>query len=331
MRKIFFGVLLGLIFSCSKKEPANPAFYYWRTQFKLSETEKKCLATNDVKQLFVRYFDVELRHGQPFPVAPIHFSHVVKGQQIIPVVFIKNEVFLSKSTDVADLTTKMLRLIHQINKVNHVAVKEIQLDCDWSLESRDAYMKFLTLIKKQSKLRVSVTIRLHQVKYFKETRVPPVDYGVLMFYNMGQLTAKGTNSIYDISIAKKYLYHLKDYPLKLSIALPIFSWYVHSRAGNVVQLISKLDKKTFENNVNFEVNGNTILVKHNVMFEGFYFQANDQLRLEEISKETLEEMSDLLSDKLSDKPEHILFYDLDYKNIKNYPNESFFKTIATDF
>lgn len=331
MRKIFFLLFLGFTFSCSKNEVSQPAFYYWRTQFKIDESEKKCLQTNEVQQLFVRYFDVELVNQKPFPIAPIHFVDKIDNQQIIPVVFIKNEVFLSKYIDLVDLKTKILNLVQQINKANKITVNEIQMDCDWSLESKDAYMKFLSLLKKESKLRISTTIRLHQIKYFKETRVPPVDYGVLMFYNMGQLSANGTNSIYDKNIAKKYLYHLKNYPLKLSVALPVFSWFVHSRASKVVQLISKLDKETFENNANFEVQSNIVSVKKNVMFNGFYFQENDQLRLEEITQDNLEEMKDLLSDQLDYKPEHIIFYDLDYKNIKNYTNESFFKTFTTNF
>ena len=307
------------------------SFYFWRTQFELSKDEKKVIYSNEVKKLYVRYFDVAIQQGKPFPVAPIHFLDKKIDQEIVPVVFIKNEVFLSKSVNLNDLKNKILRLIQQINKVNKILINEVQIDCDWSLESKDAYMKFLLLLKKENKVTISTTIRLHQIKYFKDTRVPPVDYGVLMFYNMGQLSARGTNSIYDKKIAKKYLYHLKDYPLKLSIALPIFSWYVHIRAGKVVKLISKLDKKIFEKNANFHVKENIVEVKKNVMFNGFYFQVNDQLRLEEVTNDDLDEMRDLLSDRLNYKPEHIIFYDLDNKNLKNYTNESFFKTFATNF
>ncbi|WP_248574862.1 hypothetical protein [Flavobacterium sp. H122] len=330
MKKLFLLIVLFLFFSCEKKS-SNASFYYWRTQFDLSKEENEILQSNEVKKLYVRYFDVALANNQPFPLAPIHFLDKKVNQEIIPVVFIKNEIFLSKSVDLNDLKDKILGLIDQINKSNNIKDKEIQIDCDWSLQSRDRYIQFLTLIKKEYKKTISVTIRLHQIKYFKETKVPPVDYGVLMFYNMGQLTANGTNSIYDKNIAVNYIYHLKNYPLKLKIALPIFSWYVHSRDGKVINLLSKLDKRKFENNPCFEISTSTISVKKNTLFNGFFFKKNDKLRLEEITENDLDEMKELLQNKLPYKPEEIIFYDLNTKNLKNYTNEFFFKTFTADF
>ncbi|MFK7030654.1 hypothetical protein [Flavobacterium oreochromis] len=331
MKKLIVLFFIGIVLSCEKKEQTAVSFYYWKTRFHLSEPEKQVLTNNEVQQLYLRYFDVALVNGVPMPIAPIHFSQKKVTQKIIPVVFIKNEVFLDKHLQVADLAYKILKLVHQINKVNALKVAEIQIDCDWSLASKEAYMQFLALLKKQAKEKISVTIRLHQIKYFKETKVPPVDSGVLMFYNMGQLSAKGTNSIYDAEIAKKYLYHLKDYPLRLSVALPIFSWWVHTRGNRIINLISKMGIADFENNPNFEVHENTIRVKRNSLYKGFYFQENDGLRLEAISKADLEEMKDLLQDRLPQQSKSIIFYDLDQTNFKYISDESFFKTFVSDF
>ncbi len=44
-------------------------------------------------------------------------------------------------------------------------------------------------VREQSGLPLSSTIRLHQIKYRERTGVPPVERGMLMFYNMGQFSA----------------------------------------------------------------------------------------------------------------------------------------------
>ena len=77
---------------------------------------------------------------------------------------------------------------------------------------------------------LSATIRLHQVKYYKQAGIPPVDRGMLMFYNMGKLNAlTAENSIYNSNDAAGYIETVDDYPLKLDLALPAFSWAVHFR------------------------------------------------------------------------------------------------------
>ena len=331
MRKI--ALLFFVIFSsCNKALPPKVSFYYWKTRLNLSEEEKKVLSANDVEKLYVRYFDVELVNDVAYPVSPIHFQKNKISQQIIPVVFIKNEVFLSKKIDLVDLASKINSLVEQINTINKFKTTEYQIDCDWSLESKENYMKFLQLLKKESKKKLSVTIRLHQIKYFKETKIPPVDYGVLMFYNMGKLSAlHETNSIYDKNVALNYIYSLKKYPLKLKIALPIFSWWVHTRNNSVINVISKFDELSFKNNSNFEVQNNIVYVKRSTLFEGFFFSEGDQLKLEKINNDDLIEMVDLFSNKLSNKPSEIIFYDLNTNNFKNNQNDNFFKNLVADF
>ena len=331
MRRLLL-LLSIFFFSCTEEKNPAVSFYYWKTKFSLSKEENEALTSNEVNKIYVRYFDVTLQNNQPFPVAPIHFVAKKVSQEIIPVVFIKNEVFLSKRIDLEDLTAKVLLLINQIDKANNFHSKEIQIDCDWSLESREKYMQFLSLVKKDCVKKLSTTIRLHQIKYFEQTKVPPVDYGVLMFYNMGKLSSEEkSNSIYDKKIALNYIYSLKKYPLKLKIALPIFSWWVHSSNNKILNLISNLNVEDFENNPNFELEDNVVYVKKNILFKGFYFSQGDELKLEQIQNDDLEEMIDLLSDKLDYTPEEIIFYDLNTNNIKDFPNDNFFKNLVANF
>lgn len=331
MKKFLFLGLLLFLFSCESKETPSVSFYYWKTFFKLTSKEQRVLQANEVQKLYVRYFDVKLENGKPFPVAPIHFDAVKPKAEIIPVIFIKNEVFLDKGINVPDLVKNILQLIRQINTKNRIKNNEIQIDCDWSLQSRNVFMQFLQELKKRYPKTISATIRLHQVKYFKETKIPPVDYGVLMFYNMGKLKATEGNSIYDKSIAEQYLPSLKNYPLDLKVALPVFSWIVHSRNSQIVNLIAKIDASEFQNNANFEWNENKAVLKDDIITKGFFFKKGDQLKIEAIHEEDLEEMIDLLRKYMPKKTKEIIYYDLDQNNLNKQTDDTFFKTCNADF
>ncbi len=143
--------------------------------------------------------------------------------QVVPVIYIKNEVMLGEM-DLNDLASKTIKLIDQINHTHQLQCDEIQLDCDWTLTSKENYFRFVQLIKKISSKTLSATIRLHQVKYFQKTGVPEIDRGVLMYYNMGKISSDSSNSIYDDHIAERYTGSLQRYPLALDVALPVFSW-----------------------------------------------------------------------------------------------------------
>ena len=86
---IFFSVFL---FSCQNKDKPRLSFYYWKTNFQLSEKENQTLSANKVTKIYIRYFDVDLRPdtGFPYPVSPIHFEQKINSFQVIPVVYIKN-------------------------------------------------------------------------------------------------------------------------------------------------------------------------------------------------------------------------------------------------
>src|SRR6185295_19004173 len=104
---------------------------------------------------------------------------------------------------------------------------EIQIECDWNASTRESYFLLLRTIRAQlhaGKI-LSGTIRLHQIKYRAQTGVPPLDRGVLMFYGMGDPASPGEkNSILDLDTARKYTAYLKNYPLFLDAALPVYQW-----------------------------------------------------------------------------------------------------------
>ena len=332
MKNSFYFCVLFLLFTaCQRQESSQNSFYYWKTIFKLSPIEKKTLEDNKVKKLYVRYFDIDwnAKTEQAFPQSPIRFEHSPANYTIVPVVYIKNEVFLSKHTDLLDLAKKTNHYIGQINTKNHIECQEIQIDCDWTLTSRDNYLEFIDCFKTISGKKLSATIRLHQIKFFKKTKIPNVDSGVLMYYNMGEIAPDSLNSIYDNTIANRYLESLEKYPLALNIALPIYSWGVHSRDGKVIGLKNKLDVNSFEKDTNFiRTSKNEFRVRHSNYKKGSYYKAGDLLKVEGVSKTDLLEMANDLEDHIATTPKEIIFYDLDEFNINKYEESIFEQVIA---
>jgi hypothetical protein len=240
---------------------------------------------------------------------------------------------LNDDVNLEDLGTKIRNLIDQINKKNKINCKEIQLDCDWTIRSKDNYLQFVTLFKKKYKGILSATIRLHQVKFFEKTSIPNADKGVLMFYNMGKVSSDEINSIYDRNIGKEYTKSLKKYPLPISIALPIYSWAIQIRNNEVIDLISKLDPNIFEDKSNFEaIMPLRFKVKKSLLQSGYFFKKDDILKIELISKNDLFEMANDLSKEVKETPKEIIFYDLDAFNVRTYSNEKkLFQEVSHSF
>ncbi|WP_236025421.1 hypothetical protein [Flavobacterium geliluteum] len=332
-KNILLGFIVSLLISCGKNNEPVISFYYWKTIFKLSETEKQTLKENNVSKLYIRYFDVGLHpeSKSPIPISPIHFLESVDAFEIVPVVFIKNKVMLESALDIDDLALKTLKLVNEINAKNKISCKEIQIDCDWTLVSKNNYLKFIERFKKLSNKKLSATIRLHQVKYFKKTKIPNVDSGVLMYYNMGSIAADTLNSIYSQKVAERYLESLKKYPLHLDFALPIYSWGVHIRGGRVIGLRSKVTAQELKKDINFEsISGTIFSVKHSNYKKGIFYEEGDQIKIEATSSKELIEIAEDLEENTAQKPNEIIFYDLDEFNLKNY-EKNIFKQVVSCF
>lgn len=330
--------VIGCLFvACKDKhEPPTASFYYWRTVFELSDIEQRTLQENEVTKMYVRYFDVDLdSRGKPHPVSPINFKENPGTLQIVPVVYIKNRVMLQSDLQLDLFADNISNYIDQINQAEGIKiVDEIQVDCDWTLKSRDRFMQFVDTLKRRSGKKLSATIRLHQVKYYTSTHIPNVEYATLMYYNMGKIDADTLNSIYDREIAHRYIESLKSYPIKLNIALPIYAWGVHIRNDKVVNLVSKTDRTAFENDSNFifSENKNIIEVKNSTIKHGRYYLRNDWIKIEEISENELKQMALDIRKRLPYSPDEVVFFDLDEMNITRYGNEeSFFKKVAHHF
>lgn len=242
MRKTVAFLLLAVLWlaACSRQTgtalmPQGNATYYWRTTFALDSAEKDFLRRYHIGRIYCRYFDVVpsaspvIAEGQapvgsqPVPNATIAFQEPFpEGVEVVPTVFVLEQCMRPYPDSLA---RRIVRRIVQMNETHDIAnVGEIQIDCDYTVRSRDNYYHFLREVRSEARahgLTLSTTIRLHQLAM----PAPPADYGVLMLYNTGAPdNFAERNPILDIRDVQPYVRHLKGFPLPLAAAYPVFLW-----------------------------------------------------------------------------------------------------------
>ena len=137
--------------SCQKTAllPEGNAVYYWRTDLRLDSTERAFLKYHNINKVFCRYFDVVMGdNGEPRPNATVTFSDTLpEGVEIIPTVYITEDCMHAPHEGLAE---KIVARVHQINETNGIrGVSEIQIDCDYTSNSRKNYYDFLKEVNAQ--------------------------------------------------------------------------------------------------------------------------------------------------------------------------------------
>lgn len=306
-----------------------PAFYHWKTKLQLSENERLYLDSLGVKKLYVKFFDVDWDEAsnQPLPHASVQIDAARLAElEIVPVVFITNRTWLRLSLEEVDsLAKKIVFKIGELGKEAGFSFREIQFDSDWTGQTRGRFFHFLKTFQSddsgETPPLLSATIRLHQLKFFEKTGVPPVDRGMLMFYNMGDLEDWDTeNSILDTELGREYLTNPDRYPLPLDLALPIFRWGVLFRDGELFKLINNLSEADLRDSLRFTATApNRFLVKKSTYLQGYYLYEGDRLRLESASMPSLKAAASLLGKKLPLAGRTAVFYHLDSALIRDFP------------
>jgi len=315
----FLLVLLGC--SHKKKIEVERSFYYWRSVFHLSQSERNALDSLSVHRLYVKFFDVDwnINSKSAIPITHIQFrTSPPSGFIIIPVIFITNETLQFVPIEQIDiLGEQMIKLIQNISIVNSLLPSsEIQIDCDWTANTKEKYFQLLKAIQKQPGTKgkqITSTIRLHQLKFVRQTGIPPVARGLLMCYNMANLyDPEIPNSILDVEELRKYIGALREYPIKLDIALPIFDWYVWFRNSRFKGLIqtSNLDKKISKTE-------KTVFEKDS-MVNGYTFEKGDWIRYENCSASDLKAAARMIRELLQNDSVTVILYHLNEHNLSKY-------------
>jgi len=293
---LFFGLFVYAQVNAPKR-----AFYFWQTTFKNSSLLESVIRTNHLSTIYLRFFDVEWdsHFARPKPVASLDLMVALPLTiKVIPVVFIRNEVFVHlKSNEIKKFSKNVFEKMIFMGRSFENQIIELQFDCDWSDQTRSKYFSFLEEIAELKKhlssfqhWKISATIRLHQVKYSARTGVPPVDRGMLMFYNMGDLQLRDKrNSIFNREDALKYTSFISKYKLPLDVALAVFSWSIHERDQMILGLYSSLTVDDITANSFFiKESGQHFKAKMSHYFHGVYYIKGDSVKFEGMNpQETL--------------------------------------------
>ena len=283
-------------------EPAN-AVYHWKTVLKPSSDEIHFMKNHSIKRMYVKFFDVttdNLYDGQgeqPVPVATTIITDQIKtfddyglDVEIVPVVFITVEALrLDKP-----LGERIVQRVDDMCRANGIKYKEIQLDCDWTKETKHMFFSLCQEVKQmlhEKKLGLSATIRLHQLR----DTLPDIDYGVLMLYNTENLRDhKVKNSILNSQVVREYMRHARS-DKHLDFAYPTYEWTLWFKGNKFMGILTQSDTARHEGILRHETSDFTEIMK-----------AKNAIK---------QDLKDI------DYPSSTIIYHLDSANLSKYSND----------
>lgn len=320
--------LLGLIACHKTPTPPVRAMYHWRTALSLSAADRQFLDSLGVTRLYVKFFDVDWAAEQqtPLPAAELQVdTSFLHGLDLCPVVFITNQTLVRiPKQEIPNLAKHLVDKVYDLHVPLHAfPIRELQLDCDWTDSTREAYFELLTQIRglvQKDSIALSATIRLHQLRYPKRTGIPPVDRGMLMFYNMGDVEDwQESNSILNLEKGRPYLKNAHRYPLPLDAALPAYTWGVLFRDGRLTKLIYPMDAGALADTARFsKLAPQRWEVVKSTYLEGHYLYRGDKLRVEDVSVSNLYPAATMLGQALPMEQRCLALYHLDTLLRKRY-------------
>ncbi len=274
--------------------------------------------------------------GTMLPNAVLRFTDKPDTSlQYVPTVFITQRAIAAlQRTDTTVLAQKIITLIASLDSMAGIIPEEIQMDCDWTVKSKEAYFAVLRVLRQQPFMqhkKLSCTLRLHQTKYSGTSGIPPVDRAMLMCYTMGNIkNPEDHNSILDADLAKEYLGSIKHYPLPLDIALPIFQWSVLFRNNQFNGILRDMDPVTFKANVYFSKHGNVYTCLKDTQINHYLIHEHDKIRVEMPGKDEISRMAKFAASQDSAREISIAFFHLDSLNLSKYPPHEL-ETILNSF
>jgi hypothetical protein len=298
------------------------AIYHWKSTYAISAFEQRKLDSLHIGYYYTRFFDVDYDPltGEVAPKAIIRFVQRPRDT-LVPVVFITNESLQHiDSAQTSWLAQKIGNLIRAIIARDSLPTPSaLQIDCDWTAGTRNRYFAVLRQLRQSfPQVLLSATIRLYQTRYKEKAGIPPVDRGLLMCYNMGNLkNLQSGNSILDIAELEKYIGNLQDYPLPLDVALPIFDWKVWFRGGQYRGISSALPDSCLHTPV-FVQKGVYYTAQTDTVMAGYGFLKGDVLRHEQSEATVVQEAVRKISARLKNTPTRVSLYHLDSLLLTKY-------------
>lgn len=266
-------MLLLCFWSCGTEVPQPEyAFYHWETYL---DPPAEPIRSWKAERLYVKVFDVSWTEGRAEPSAELVTGGAV-AVELVPVVFITNEVF---EHDPRNLAENILTLLSNLFPHPYT---EVQIDCDWTAGTRETYFAFLRELSQLTEATLSCTVRLHQYRDRTRQGIPPVDRAVLMAYNTGDLSQWETeNSIVDRQTINGYVRNQPPYPVPLDLAVATYDWAAVYRRGKLVYLINEPALPPLEDSTYFaRLTPLRYRVDSATYYENIYLYKDDLLRRE---------------------------------------------------
>ncbi len=317
-------------------EPVN-SIYYWKTVFQLDSTDIQFMQKHDIRHIYLRMFDVvtndnELITGnKTIPAASVMFLKYwdynpldeITDLKITPTVYITLDALKAEQGNEDKLAEKIVKRVSNMASYNSISeyVTEFQLDCDWTESTRNSYFELCRNVKDKIEAdslnwKLSSTIRLHQLNQ----TAPPVDSGVLMLYNTGNIKNPDShNSILDVADVKPYLKKLAAYPLHLDCAYPSYSWNLIYRNNQFLGI--------FRDDINkipgasLQTDSNKIRVSTDTIISGKLLQTGDIIRVESSPFNTISQVKSLVDKELKNLPHSNILYHFDSSNLSQYSDD----------
>ncbi len=337
---LMIGVIIQFT-SCTnhKIEHTERAFYYWKSNSYLSTNETKICDSLAIQKLYVKFFEVNYNEERgSFPESKTdwwgNYGESKSFKFIVPTVYLRNIVFLKSTKQEIDVLADNVNFL--INKYakekfrDGYVINEYQMDCDWTLKTKDNYFHFLERLKALSGKQISCTLRLYPYKYPDKMGVPPVEKLTLMCYNLiNPLENPDKNSILDLAELGSYLKDVPKYPKHLDIALPVYSWaqvYHNDRFSEVIYTNFNSIKNVLkqEKPLWYSVTQDTLI-------NNTYLRAGDKIKYEETNSTKIKEAITLLKKHINfDNNTTITLFHLDEEQLNNFTNEEL-SSFYTDF
>lgn len=339
-------MLLGAITSCSNNRRQSSSIastqedtltiaheeynsvYYWRTVFQLDSTEQQFLQTHRVERMYVRMFDVventllgddNMRAERVVPNATITFKDTIPVQHVVPTVYITTDALRSMKGSQQPWAERIVTRVMNMCSYNGIkGVEELQIDCDWTESTQETFFGLCQAIKAELERRettkevaLSSTIRLHQLRQ----EPPPVDRGVLMEYNTGSfLNPDAKNSILSYEDVKPYLSFLKDHPLHLDFAYPIYQWGLLYHNGEFAGIVHNADRASLQTK---ELQDGRLEMTQDAYIDGKKIAKGDIIRFENSDYETVMKVKDAI-EEIATWSHSTILYHLSSENVKRY-------------
>jgi hypothetical protein len=301
--------ILVLFCGCRRKNQHPVNFYYWKTSVLINNTERDYFNRLECRRLYLRLFDIDVQDDKAVPlgkIKPFQKNLLFGGErqiEYVPVVFMTNRTFekYADKNKIQKLALQVSSQIKETTKYNQInEYREIQIDCDWATMTKNAYFEFLHALHDISKLDITCTLRLHQVKDKENTGIPPVKRGYLMCYATSDPTEEmERNSILDIGLLKSYTKNIKEYPINLDIALPLYSWGIIKNHLGKTKLMNGLTASDLQSPAFRQTGENSFEVIQDCFLQGTYLNSGFTIKIEEITPELLKEAKTYLDEKVN--------------------------------